>query len=117
MATFGQKLRELRREHGLSQDDLAQRLNLTHGAISLYELGKRNPDLDALNLLCDFFDVTSDFILGRVSALSVSTQDDDEREVLLRYRTSDDMRKELVRVALGIGRKESGGQGVVTSAS
>lgn len=117
MATFGQRLRELRREHGLSQDDLAQRLNMTHGAVSLYELGKRNPDLHALNLLCGFFDVTSDFILGRTSAIALTTNDDDEREVLLRYRASDDLRKELVRVALGIDRKENGGQGVVTSVS
>ncbi|MHB8066219.1 MAG: helix-turn-helix domain-containing protein [Ruminiclostridium sp.] len=59
------QLRQLRRELNLTQDELAKKLKLTRSALSLYELGKRDPDTDTLNLLADFFDISVDYLLGR----------------------------------------------------
>lgn len=62
---FGKKLRELREHKGLSQEELGKVLNKTKNNISQYETGKREPDLDTLNKIADFFNVSVDYLLGR----------------------------------------------------
>jgi len=62
---LGNRLRELRESKGLKQKELAAQLGLTEGAIGLYEIGRRNPPIDTLNKLADFFDVSVDYLLGR----------------------------------------------------
>ena len=60
---LGQKLKELRLSHGLTQTELAQKLNITQGAVGMYERGERNPDIQMLEKICDFFNVTTDYLL------------------------------------------------------
>lgn len=62
---FGDRLRELRTERGLSQDDLAQAMGYTKTAISQYELGKRVPSYPTLTKMAAYFGVTTDWLLGR----------------------------------------------------
>ncbi len=61
---FGERLKELRIEKGISQEQLAKNLNLTHGAICLWENNQRIPKLDALILLAKYFNVSLDYIAG-----------------------------------------------------
>ena len=65
MATFSDRLRELRTQRGFSQQDLADRTNQTKQAISQYERGVRRPDMDTLLALCDIFNVSVDYITGK----------------------------------------------------
>jgi transcriptional regulator with XRE-family HTH domain len=61
---FGQKLRHLREQHGLTQVELAQRLHNTSQAhLSNLETGRFAPSLDLIALLANTFDVTSDYLL------------------------------------------------------
>ena len=62
---FGERLRQLRTEQGLKQAELATALETTQRRISYLELGKIEPDLRLLRKICDFFDVSADFLLGR----------------------------------------------------
>lgn len=62
---FSKRLMLLRQKLGLSQEELAKRLGVSRSAVSLWELGKRSPDIPTINLLADFFDVTTDYLLGR----------------------------------------------------
>ena len=64
MNSFGNRLKELRVEKGLSQDQLAKNVGLTHTAIGLWELGKRIPNLNAVIELAKFFGVTLNYIAG-----------------------------------------------------
>lgn len=50
------KLEFYRTKAGLSQYELADKLNMTQQRISAYELGKRQPDLDTLKLFADFLE-------------------------------------------------------------
>ena len=59
------KIEELRKKMGLSQEDLAKKINMTQQRISAYEKGKREPDLETLKLFADFFNVTTDYLLGK----------------------------------------------------
>lgn len=62
---FGDILKELRMDAGLTQEELAAKFNITDTAISKYETGDREPTLDILVLLSDFFNVSTDYMLGR----------------------------------------------------
>lgn len=64
MTTFSERLKELRTEKKLSQDQLAKKVGLTHTAIGLWELGKRVPNLNAVIVLAKFFDVSLDYMAG-----------------------------------------------------
>lgn len=65
MATFPERLKELRIQRGFSQQDLADRTNQTKQAISQYERGVRRPDMDMLLALCDIFNVSMDYMTGK----------------------------------------------------
>lgn len=52
-------------ERNLLQKDVAKYLNITTSAYGYYEQGKRKPDAEAIKRLADFFDVSTDYLLGR----------------------------------------------------
>ncbi len=54
---FGNMLRELRAERGLSQQQLAERMTVSRGAVAMYESGRRLPDLNMLARLAKTLDV------------------------------------------------------------
>ena len=59
------RLRELRKQHGLTQDELGQALGVQKAAICKYETGRVPLPNEALMQLCSIFHVTADYILGR----------------------------------------------------
>jgi len=61
--TFSEKLQSLRREHGLSQEDLAERLGVSRQAVSKWELGQSYPETDKIVEICRMFEVTTDYLL------------------------------------------------------
>lgn len=68
---FGKRFKQLRIETKLKQQDFVDlfnskyNFNFTRQAISLYENGKRIPEIDALTSFADYFGVTVDYLLGR----------------------------------------------------
>ena len=62
---IGVKLRELREYRDLTQREVAKHLNCSYKQISNYELDKRTPDYQTLVDLCDLYEVTVDYVLGR----------------------------------------------------
>lgn len=65
MATFSERVRQLRLEYNLSLRQLAKVTGISHCAISAYENGRREAGLEALEALCDAFNCDIDYILGR----------------------------------------------------
>ncbi len=59
------RLKSLRLEQGITQDELAQKLNINRNAISRYENGKRQPDYETLKNIADYFSVSIDYLLER----------------------------------------------------
>ena len=66
METLPQRLQELRKAAGLSQEDLAARLGLSRQAVSKWETGQGKPDLDNLLRLSQLYHVSTDYILTGV---------------------------------------------------
>lgn len=62
---FCERLKTLRKEAGLKQEELAVALQVTQRKVSYWETGKIEPDLLHLWKIADFFDVTTDILIGR----------------------------------------------------
>ena len=80
MATYSNRIKELRTARGWSQLQLAEKLDISNVAVSQYERGVRKPDINVLTAMCDIFNVSSDYLLG---------YDD----VTVRYLTEEDLKK------------------------
>ncbi len=61
---FSNRLKELRQEKGLIQEHFAQELNVSKGAVAMWETGKRMPDSEMLKTIAKFFSVSVDYLLG-----------------------------------------------------
>ena len=61
---FGCRLSELRKKAEMSQAELAEKINVTHQAVSKYENGLCLPDISILILLSDIFCITLDELIG-----------------------------------------------------
>ena len=62
-STFGQRVKKLRTDNGLTQIQLADRLYISESYIALIEADKRNPSMEIVTKLADFFHVTSDYLV------------------------------------------------------
>ena len=58
------RLKELRKVHGLSQNDISKMLDTTRPQYSLYETGKRNIPIELLMILANFYNTSIDYIVG-----------------------------------------------------
>lgn len=65
MKTFGNIIRDLRKQKGITQKELAQSLQLSESTIGMYERNERQPDYNTLIRIADYFNVSTDFLLGR----------------------------------------------------
>lgn len=73
---YNEQLRKLRQKKNVSQQVVADYLNITKQAYSLYELGKREPDFETLLKLGEFFNVSTDYLLrGNVKTESIDDND------------------------------------------
>lgn len=71
MATFGERLRECRKVAKLTQKELAHAAQVAESTISMYEMEKRQPDFETLEVLADAFNVDIDYLLGRTDSITV----------------------------------------------
>ena len=62
--SFQIRLRELRIEKGVSQEEIAKLLNMSKMAISHWERGNSEPSIEQLKILARYFDVSVDYLVG-----------------------------------------------------
>lgn len=65
MIKFSERIRELRQEKGIKQREMADILGIKLRSYQNYEGGDRRPDYEGLVALADYFNVTTDYLLGR----------------------------------------------------
>lgn len=90
---FKQRLKQLRKEKGLIQKELADIFHMQNTAISKYELGERKPDQDTLMNLAKYFDVSLDYLTGVSDIRNPYTEDKDK------YKKVDDI-EEAMKIIL-----------------
>ena len=62
--TFGQRIRYLREEKDLTQRKVAEAIGVAGSTMTLYETDRRSPSYDILSRMAQFFDVSTDYLLG-----------------------------------------------------
>ena len=62
---LGDRIKELRKKSNMSRKELADRMGVSLSTIGMYEQGNRTPDNAKLEMLCEIFGVTLDYLVGR----------------------------------------------------
>lgn len=65
MPKFNERFKYLRSQKKLSQQELADLLGISKSSVNMYERGEREPSLETLELIADFFNVDMDYLLGK----------------------------------------------------
>ena len=77
---FNQKLQQLRKQKGLTQEELAESLFVSRTAVSKWESGRGYPNIDSLKAISGFFGVTIDELLSGEELLTIAEEDTDRKE-------------------------------------
>ena len=72
---FGEKLQELRKSRGMTQEELAEALFISRTAVSKWESGRGWPSIDSLKAISTFFDITIDELLSGEKLLSIAERE------------------------------------------
>lgn len=67
MCLFKYRLKELRKRWGLTQAELADQLGISRPTLTKYEQGEREPDYTTLKKIADYFNISTDYLLGRTN--------------------------------------------------
>lgn len=78
--TFGEKLKKLRTDNGLTQDELAEKLYVTRTAISKWETDKGYPNIESLKAIAAFFSITVDDLLSSEEILAFAEKNQKQSE-------------------------------------
>ena len=81
---FNQKLQELRKQKNLTQEELAEQLFVSRTAVSKWESGRGYPNIESLKTIAKFFDITIDDLLSGEELLTVSEEDNNQKQQHLR---------------------------------
>ena len=71
---FHEKLQELRRQKGLTQEQLAEHLFVSRAAVSKWESGRGYPNIDSLKAIAAFYSVTIDALLSGEEVLTIAEE-------------------------------------------
>ena len=80
---FNEKLQELRKNRGLTQEELAQEIFVSRTAVSKWESGRGYPNIDSLKALADYFSVTVDELISPDEIITAA--EDEKRELIGQY--------------------------------
>ena len=91
MPCFNRRLRQLREEAGLSQQELSNQTGISKSIINMYERGEREPGLETLEIFADFFNVDMNYLVGyqakkhipQIEGVILTTH---EKKVITAYR-------------------------------
>ena len=124
--TFARRLKELRREHKMSQKDLANMLEMSTGTVAMWETGKRYPSFEAFIKMEDIFDRKMDYIQGlsddstpskwsedQIDQLGIWQIEEDFTEVVLKYLRLDDRGKRAVEALINTEFSHCKSEGVL----
>ncbi len=93
MINMGQKLKFLRKENGLTQKQIAERIGLAVSAVSSYESGARYPSYEVLVKLARIYHVSTDYLMGLTDARNLDVSGLAEEEIALVSRLVEKLRE------------------------
>lgn len=107
MNSLGEKLYRLRKQAGYSQEELAYKVDVTRQTVSLWESNSLIPKADKLKMLCEIFNVSSDYLLFDSATEQRSSDQNDDTDKLDEEPKSDNMQTKktkniVIKVAVSL---------------
>lgn len=95
---FSKRLRNLRENRHMKQEDLGKKVGLSASTIGMYEQQRRQPDNDMLLKLSEIFDVSIDYLLGKTEIKNYHNpfNDDIEKEIYIKLKNMDKKQKKII---------------------
>lgn len=93
---FGERLKYLRMQNGLSQRELAQMLGCSHQLISTTEKNKTVNNIIFIKKICEIFNVSADYLINGIPFESIDGISIEEMQLILKYRSLSCYYKSLV---------------------
>ena len=81
---FNEKLQQLRKQKGLTQEELAERLYVSRTAVSKWESGRGFPNMESLKAISKIFDISLDELLSGEEILTIAENDHKQKEGTIR---------------------------------
>ena len=81
---FHERIQELRKRKGLTQEELAQALYVSRTAVSKWESGRGYPNIDSLKALSEFYSVSIDELLSSEEVLTIAEEENLEKQMRFR---------------------------------
>lgn len=103
---FNEKLIEIRKKHGLSQEELGMELQVSRQTISKWETGQSYPDFQRLVMLSDYFDMTLDELVKGIDVQDVRDKNMTDEKVASMYLDMENGKailKKILKVLCYIG--------------
>jgi len=82
---FHERLSLLRKEKCITQTQLSVIIGLSRGTIGMYEIGKRDPDTQTIIKIADYFNVSTDYLLGKSNIKNIQTTKSTEHILLFDF--------------------------------
>src|SRR5699024_9106615 len=82
---LGKRIKTLREHHKINQKQFAEIIGVSNVVLSRYETGERKPDYDTLLIIANYFDVTTDYLLGHSNEPN-KTEDEELEEFINNVR-------------------------------
>lgn len=95
--SLGQRIKDLREELNLTQEDLGKILNVSKPTVSRYEANTNEPNTDTLKKLAEFYDVSVDYLLGRTDMRNPYSSNSSKKknkslgQIISEYRSQNDL--------------------------
>lgn len=104
--TIADRIQSLRKQKGMSQEELADKIGVSRQAVSKWESEQSTPDLDKVVIMSDLFEVTTDYLLKGIEPVSVNdhkTMADVVDEKILNEKNGRRAKSILKWVLIGLG--------------
>jgi len=83
---IGERLKNLRNERSISQPELGKIIGVSQQSISCYENYTRDPDTETLKKIAQYFDVSTDYLLGKTDVRNPEKELQTEKELVKKFR-------------------------------
>ena len=97
--TMGERIKELRKENGMTQTALAEALGITKGTVSTWETDTRTPGFETLSKMSDIFQRRIEYIMGKTDDASAPVMDEATMEDLALSQVEDDLTEYALKYA------------------
>lgn len=78
---YSERLKELRKNKKLTQKEVAEKIGVARTTYAMYEQNRREPDNETLQKIADFFNVTTDYLLGRTDDPTMTAKEEAYKKV------------------------------------